>query len=92
MRLRRCVALCRTIHTHTYSPIYLTVIWVTIWLPVIYRGEPIYIAVYMAVYIALYVSIYIPIGNMGNYLVTRETVYRGVKDFRDVRDLFLSAH
>lgn len=34
VRLRWCVALCRTTHTHIYPPIYLTVLWVTIWLPV----------------------------------------------------------
>ena len=80
------VVLCRTIHTNSYPPIYLTVLWVTIWLPVLYRGEPIYIALYGCLYSSL--RIYIPIGNAGNYLVTRETVYREVKDFRDVRFSF----
>jgi|GEM_PF-2014615 len=55
VRLRWCVALYAP--TYPYILIYLTVIWVTIGLPVLYRGEPIYIAVYMAVYIALYISI-----------------------------------
>ena len=60
--------------------------WVTIWLPVRLRMVCSSVCTYIPIYT------YISIGIMGNYLVTRETVYREVKDFRDVRDLFLSAH